>query len=276
MRLYISADIEGIAGITAREQLMPAGFDYAGARSLMTDELIAVIDGAREGGAREFVVSDSHGNGQSLLTERLAADVALIRGWPRPLLMMQGIESGRFDAAILLGYHSGAESWRGGLAHTLSTRGVLSLELNGVPANEATLSAATAGHFGVPVALVSGDDAFIEEVSTTLNPPVAVVTQYSVGTYSRRTITPAASRARLRAAAAKAIASLSGDRLQAFQLETPIRVELTVKYRQVAELLNYLDAFERTGPFTVRFVAADMVALNRMLAFVLFYKFDEH
>ncbi len=276
MRIYISADIEGVAGITSRDQTMPSGFDYANARALMTNELLAVIEGAQRGGASEIVVSDSHGNGQSLLIDRLPCGVSLVRGWPRPLLMMQGIEAGRFDAAILMGYHPGAASTGGGLSHTLSTRGITSLRLNGTEASEAMLSAVTAGYFDVPVVMASGDDVFVKEVSASISSCLTVTTKFSTGTFSARSLAPIDSLSRLRATAAKSVEAAATRRPDPVRLGGPIEVEISLKHRLVAELLEYLDLFTRTGAFGIRFTARDVLQLNKLLAFMLFYRFDEH
>ena len=93
-RLYISADIEGTVGVTSTEQTGPAGFEYAQAREWMTNEVIAACEAAFENGITEIVVSDSHGNAQNILPDKLPAGVKLVRSWPRPLCMMQGIELG--------------------------------------------------------------------------------------------------------------------------------------------------------------------------------------
>jgi D-amino peptidase len=275
MRIHISADIEGVAGVIARDQLGPAGFDYAAARVLWTQEVLAVIEGARTGGADEIVVSDSHGNGQTLLIDRLPAGVQLVRGWPRPLLMMQGIEEGEFGGAILLGYHAGAGNIGGGLSHTLSSRGITSLRLNGNEANEATLSAATAAHFGVPVVMASGDDVFVDEFHRMLPECGAVVTKTSHGTFSGRSLAPIDSATLLRETARKAVHESRAGAGRLFELSTPIEVEISLKYRFVAELLDYLAVFDRTGPLGIRFTARDVLELNRILAFILFYRFDE-
>jgi D-amino peptidase len=105
LKVYISADLEGVAGVVSPEQLGPTGFEYGAAREWMTAEVLAAIQGARDAGATEILVSDSHGNGQNLLIDRLPPDVRVIRSWPRPLMMMEGIDS-TFDAAIFIGYHS--------------------------------------------------------------------------------------------------------------------------------------------------------------------------
>ena len=120
MKIYISADMEGIVGVVTNEQLGPQGFEYARFREFMTQEVNAAIQGAFDAGASEIVVSDSHGNGQNLLIEKLPRDVLLIRAWPRPLMMMQGIDE-TFAGAIFIGYHTATTNPQGVRAHTISS-----------------------------------------------------------------------------------------------------------------------------------------------------------
>ena len=105
LKIYISADMEGVTGAVTGEQLGPGGFEYERFRQFMTNEVNAAIDAARAAGATEFVVSDSHGNGQNLLIDQLPADVTIVRSWPRPLSMMAGIDE-TFDGVIFIGYHA--------------------------------------------------------------------------------------------------------------------------------------------------------------------------
>ena len=118
LRIYISADMEGVVGAVTGEQLSPGGFEYQRFRQFMTNEVNAAIDAARAAGATEFVISDSHGNGQNLLIEQLPDDVTVIRSWPRPLGMMEGIDES-FDGVIFIGYHASTANTRGVRAHTL-------------------------------------------------------------------------------------------------------------------------------------------------------------
>src|SRR5690606_8216527 len=162
LKIYISADMEGVAGVVTDEQLGPGGFEYERFRELMTAEVNACIEAAREAGATEVLVSDSHGNGQNLLVERLPADVTIVRSWPRHLGMMAGIDAS-FDGVILLGYHASTANERGVRAHTFSSANVTAFRLNGTSMSEAGMSAAIAGHFGVPVIMVSGDQVAVAE-----------------------------------------------------------------------------------------------------------------
>ncbi|MGH7480895.1 MAG: M55 family metallopeptidase, partial [Longimicrobiales bacterium] len=119
LEVFISADMEGVAGAVTGEQLGPGGFEYQRFREFMTAEVLAAIEAARSAGATEILVADAHGNGQNLLIERLPNDIEIVRSWPRPLMMMQGIDS-TFDAAIFLGYHASTTNPEGVRAHTMS------------------------------------------------------------------------------------------------------------------------------------------------------------
>ena len=120
IKVFISVDMEGIGGVVTSEQLGPTGFEYARFREFMTAEALAAIAGAREAGATEFVVADAHGNMQNLLIEKFPAGVTIVRGSPRPLMMMQGIDSS-FSAAMFIGYHSATTNAQGVRAHTISS-----------------------------------------------------------------------------------------------------------------------------------------------------------
>ncbi|MEM9168877.1 MAG: M55 family metallopeptidase, partial [Pseudomonadota bacterium] len=220
------------------------------------------------------IVSDSHGNGQSLLLDDLPDRVEVVRNWPRPLGMMQGVDAPGVEAAFLLGYHTGAHHAAGVLAHTSSGLLISQLRLNGAPASETTISAAIAGHFGVPVIFASGDDAYVEYAREALGDGVETVcTKISSGRYSARTLTPAASCALIRTAAEKAVAGRGAA--APVRVEPPIRFEADFQRHIPAELLDYLPGVERTGSNTVEFNAPDMVAVSKFLSFFTAVKFDE-
>ena len=191
LKVFISADLEGVAGVVNAAQLSTAGFEYGHFRHLLTEEVNACIEGSFEAGATSITVADSHGNGLSILPDKINQKVRLIRAWPRPLEMMQGVDQG-FDAAILLGYHASVNTPAAVRAHTLSSRRYFDVRLNGKRASEAMISAAVAGHFKVPVVLVSGDDITINEVHRTINKNITgVVVKKAIGYHSADSISPA-------------------------------------------------------------------------------------
>jgi D-amino peptidase len=169
LKVYISADMEGVAGVVGREQLEPQGLEYNQFRSFMTAEVNAAVEAARDEGATEIVISDSHGHGLNLLLDALPQDIQLVRSWPRPLGMMEGIDAS-FCAAIFIGYHASVGNINGIVAHTVSSKAFLSVRINGVEMSEGGMNALIAGHFGVPVVMISGDDAAVREVSDMLGP----------------------------------------------------------------------------------------------------------
>lgn len=270
MKLFISADIEGIAGTVSREQMGPKGFEYERAREWMTGEVNAAIETARECGVTEVIVADSHGNGQNLLLDKLPDVVKVVRSWPRPLMMMQGVDEENVSAALLIGYHSGVTFPSGNLAHTLSGSTVAELRLNKKAVSEAAISAATAGHYGVPVIMVSGDDGFVRETQSLLGDVEAAITKWSSGWTSTKTLTPEASRTRIRERVKAAFGRL-GD-FKPFRFEEPIELEVDLKNRITAELLDYLTIVERTGAATIRYVGKDIVDVVKFLVFALEYQ----
>jgi D-amino peptidase len=265
LKVYISADMEGVAGVVSPSQLGPTGFEYGRFREFMTAEVLAAIQGARDAGATEIVVSDSHGNGENLLIERFPADVTIIRSWPRPLGMMEGIDSS-FHAAVLLGYHSSTTNPRGVRAHTLSSANLAGVYLNGVAVPEAGISAAIAGRFGVPIVMISGDDVAVAEARTIVGDLEGAVVKRAISFHSAATMTPEAAQALIRRTVASALARRSAFRPHVVSL--PITLDITFKNYRPAEMLAYLPNTTRRDAHTVRFVGRDMMEVSRFLQFV--------
>jgi D-amino peptidase len=265
LKVYVSADMEGVAGVVTGDQLGPPGFEYERFRGFMTDEVLAAIEGARAAGATEFLVSDSHGNGENLLIERFPKDVQIVRSWPRPLAMMQGID-GSFGAVLFVGYHASTTNPEGVRAHTMSSAHLADLKLNGVSMPEAGLNAAIAGQFGVPVAMISGDDAIVKEAQALLGPIVGAVVKWNYGFHSARTLTPQAACDAIRDAARRAIAERKSRK--PFTVTAPVTLDLRFKNYRPAEVLAYLPNVERTDAHAIRFRGKDMVEVSRFLEFV--------
>ncbi|MBI4408645.1 MAG: M55 family metallopeptidase [Gemmatimonadetes bacterium] len=268
LKVYISADMEGVAGAVTPEQLGPTGFEYQRFREFMTGEVLAAIAGAREAGATEIVISDSHGNGQNLLLEKLPADVTVIRSWPRPLMMMQGIDS-TFAAAIFIGYHAATTSPTGVRAHTMSSARLAAVELNGIAMPEAGINAAIAGHFGVPVVLISGDDVTVAEAKGLLGDVEGAVVKRALSFHSAATLTPEAAQALIRERTRAALGRLRD--FKPYVLRPPIRLDLTFKNYRPAEVLAYLPIVERPTAHSIRFTGRNMLEVSRFIEFALTY-----
>ena len=271
LKVYISVDMEGIAGVVSAEQLGPPGFEYAAARQWMTSETLAAIQGARDAGATEIVVSDSHGNGQNLLIDQFPADVTIIRSWPRPLMMMEGIDSS-FAAAVFIGYHASTSNLRGVRAHTMSSATLTGVALNGQQMPEGGVNAAIAGYFGVPVVAVSGDDAAVEEVQRFTGPVEGAVVKRAISFHSAATITPRVAQDLIRAKVKAGVERRANAR--AFALRGPVTLDLAFKNYRTAEMLSYLSIVTRTDAHTVRFVGRNILEVSKFVEFAESYQSD--
>lgn len=269
VKIYISADMEGVVGVVTGEQLGPQGFEYARFREFMTQEVNAAIEGALAGGATEIVVGDSHGNGQNLLIEKLPRDVLLVRSWPRPLGMMQGIDE-TFAGAMFIGYHTATTSLTGVRAHTLSSARLADVRLKGKSVSEAGLSAAIAGHFNVPIILVSGDDAVVKETTDLLGNIEGAVVKWASGFHSAKTMTPEASYQLIRSKAQQAVRRIS--EFKPYKLAGPIELDVRFKNYRPSEVLSYLSIVERTDAHSIRFVGKDIIEVSKFLSFINTYE----
>jgi D-amino peptidase len=266
MRLYISADMEGIAGVVSRENLAPGRFEYESARDWMTQAVLSACETAHDMGVSEVVVSDSHGNGQNLRFERLPEYVRLVRSWPRPLGMMQGVEVGPYLGAMLIGYHAAASNHGGTLAHTISGEFIHEVRLNGRPASEANISAAIAAHFEVPILMFAGDDVAVAEAREDFADVATATLKVSTGWQSAIHLSAGAADVALREAVRAGI--LRAGRVQPRRLQGPVVLEIRLRNRAMAEWLAYLSGIERVDAFTVRQTSPDMLCVSRFLGFL--------
>lgn len=269
MKIYISADMEGITGVVTGEQLSPQGFEYQRFREFMTQEVNAAIEAAFAAGATEILVSDSHGNGQNLLIEKLPKNITLVRAWPRPLMMMQGVDE-TFAGAILIGYHSSTTNPDGVRAHTMSSANLADVRLNNISVPEAGINAAIAGHFNVPVIMISGDDAAVKEATGLIGPIEGAVVKWNYGFHSARTLMPEAGQDLIREKVTRAIARIG--EFKPYKLETPIRLDVRFKNYRPAEVLSYLSIVERTDAHSIRFQGRDMIETSKFLEFMMHYE----
>jgi D-amino peptidase len=273
MRLFISADIEGVAGVVSRDQSrVGEGFEWDRARDWMTGEVTAACEAALAAGCAEVVVCDSHGSGQNIKIERLPAKVTLVRGWPRPLGMMQGVEVGRYVGAMLLGYHSGATAEAGILGHSFKGVAYAGIRLNGRTVSEAAFSAAIAADFGVPILAVSGDDAFVAETRDLLGEVEAATVKWTYGLMAARSLRPQDACEAIAATVTRALGRR--DSFQNEPLSRPVELEIDFKHRAPVDLLDFLSCVERRGAFGVRFVGVDMTEVSKFLSFVSRFSSD--
>jgi D-amino peptidase len=180
VKVFISVDMEGLAGVVTGSDVSPGGVDYPHFRAIMAAETNAAIDGAFRGGATEVLVRDSHGAKQNILPNDLDPRAKLLRGQSTgPKNMMEGIDS-TFDALVYIGYHAKAGTPGAILEHT-STGNVVDMAINGVSLPEGGYNALVAGLYGVPVVFVAGDRAVVDQIRGLVGPIEGVAVKQEIG-----------------------------------------------------------------------------------------------
>ena len=256
MRVYVSVDMEGIAGVVHESQTDPTNpafaAEYGRFRRLMTAEANAAVEGALAAGANKVVVNDSHWCMRNLVAEELNPAAELLSGDPKPRSMVQGIEAG-FDAALFIGYHARAGTRNAILDHTYADR-INEVRLNGKPVGELGINAAFAGVHGVPVALVSGDSALAAEAKDLLGDDVAtVVVKQAVSRHAAQSVAPAVACRMIREGVTEALKR----KHRPFVLASPITVEVDFAQTIHADMAELCPGAVRSGGRTVAFAHAD-------------------
>jgi D-amino peptidase len=268
LKVYISVDMEGIAGVVTGEQLGPSGFEYQRFREFMTAEALAAIQAAKDAGATEILVSDSHGNGQNLLIEKFPPDVRIIRSQPRRLSMMAGIDS-TFDAVLFIGYHASTNNPEGVRAHTFSSALLTRVAINGKEMSEGSWNAAIAGHYDVPVVMISGDDAAVEEIRGQIGNIEAAVVKEHLGFHAATSLTPQSAQQLISEKTKTALGKLQD--FKPFKASTPVTLDVSFKHYQPAELLSYLRGVQRSDAHSIRYQAKDMLEASDFMQVVTRY-----
>lgn len=275
MHILISADMEGVCGVTSWVQVTPPELgsgpsstaEYERARSRMTREVNAAVEGALEGGADGVIVNDAHDGMRNLIPEELHGEVRFVSGSDKALVMMQGVQEPDIGAVFFVGYHARAGTRDAPLAHTMSGI-VADLRLDGRSTGEYGVNAAVAGHFGVPVALVTGDDKAVAQVHELLGTEVVgVVVKEGYSNTSALHLHPERAQALIRTAAAQA--ARRAPSLQPWRLPADCRVEIDFDHQTRADACANLPTIERVAERTVAFTAADALALMRTVRALL-------
>lgn len=264
MKVYISADIEGVGGVTHWDETDVGKQGYETSRAHMAAEVLAACEGAREAGAREILVKDAHDTARNLTSADVPAGTQLLRGWSgHPLAMVEGLDRS-FACLILVGYHAPAGSAGSPLAHSMALR-LHSLVINAEPASELRLAAYSAAHVGVPLAFVSGDEETCREAQG-LNPRIGTFAVKrgaggaTVSLDSERAI------AGIRHGVAAALASnVSQCKIT---LPDGFVVEVTYRDHPQAYRASFYPAATLRGARTVTFEAPDFMEVLRFLSFV--------
>ncbi|HPH94771.1 MAG TPA: M55 family metallopeptidase [Anaerolineaceae bacterium] len=264
MKVYISADIEGVTGVTHWDETEAGKSDYEAAREQMTAEVAAACEGALDAGATEIWVKDAHDSARNIIADRLPREARLIRGWSgHPFMMMQELDA-TFKAAALIGYHSRMGSAGNPLSHTMSGN-VTWVKINGEPASEFKLCAYTAALTQVPLVFVSGDRGLCDEVGQ-FNPNITTLAVKEGVGNSTINLHPEAVVEQMRSGVARGVAN-AGQCLLA--LPDHFSVEVRFRRPERAYQFGFFPGVRQIDPCTVQLEEADFFEVMRFFVFAL-------
>jgi D-amino peptidase len=265
MRVYISVDMEGIAGVSHHRPTNRSDSEYPAAADLMVGEANAAIAGAVAAGATDVLVNDSHGGMYNLRPEALDPAARVLQG-QKSWSMVAGAAApdgtGLFDVALFIGYHARAGHPTGTIAHTY-TGGPVETRLNGRPTGEYGFNALVLGAWGIPVGLVAGDDALAAEVEGWLPWAERVVVKEGFGTNAAASLHPEKARDLIREGAARAVERARAGQLQILEVERPVVIEVDYRRALEADFAAIVPNAERLGDRTVRHPGPDPVTAYR-------------
>lgn len=266
MKVFISSDIEGTAGIADWEQVRGPGAEYEIGRQLLTGEVNAAIDGAVEAGARHVLVNDAHRTMYNLRPADLHHRASYLSGRHKPLYMMEGLDA-TFDAVFMLAYHGAVGAERAILSHTYNPNAVWEVRLNGVVAGESALNALVALHHRVPVVLITGDGATAEEARPFLPEIETVVVKRSITRFAAESLHPDRACELIHAGATRALARAGAKPLPAIDL--PATLEITFLTSDMADMATWIRGVDRAGTRTVTVADEDPLRLYRTFVTII-------
>jgi|WetSurMetagenome_2_1015567.scaffolds.fasta_scaffold46150_3 D-amino peptidase len=260
LKVFISVDMEGVCGVISWDDVTVGGADYGLFRKLMTQETNAAIEGALAAGATEIVVRDAHDTGRNILPDLLRPEARLLRAWSYgPLSMMEGIDK-TFDAVIFIGYHARASTPNAVLKHTMSTA-LLDVIINGKKMPEAGINGLMAGYFGVPVVLVSGDQAIAAQAKELFGDIETVIVKEAIATAALN-LHPAKAQELIKQKTAAALKRLKD--FKPFKLASPYTLEVAFADEAGAQKASWIPGAVRKDEHTVAFSASDLMELMKL------------
>jgi D-amino peptidase len=265
VRVYLSVDLEGVAGISDWEQCIPGGDDYALGRELALGEVNAAIEGAVAAGATHVLVNDAHSLMRNLPPGELGAHASYLSGRFKPLYMMEGLDTS-YDAAVFLGYHA-AMATPGILSHTYNPRAIADVSLSGTVTGEAGINALVAQHLGVPIAVITGDQYVGPEASPFCPGIEAIEVKRSVSRYAAEHLHPRVAQERIREGVRRALTEPSATPPS---LTLPAVLEVRLMSPDMAEQATWLRGVERLSSTSVRCEDDDPLRLYRTFMTLVF------
>lgn len=269
MKIWISCDMEGVAGIVDWDQCLSGSQGYALGCALLAGEVNAAIEGAMAGGATEIVVNDSHGRMANLDPRKIAGGASYLSGRHKPMYMAEGLD-GSVDAAFLVGYHGSISGRPSALSHTYNPEVFTGVRLNGEYVGESGINALVMAHYGVPVAFVSGDRITAEETAPFAPDAVSVLTKESITRAAALSLHPDESCRRIRAGAQEAAGRVTAGGVRAPAIDVPARLDLEFATGDMADVATWARDTERTGERTARIVGGDLLRVYQSFVAVTY------
>jgi D-amino peptidase len=266
VKLFISSDIEGTAGIVDWQQVRGPGPEYELGRQLLTAEVNAAIDGAVAAGATTILVNDSHSTMQNIRPDELHHHASYLSGKHKPLYMMEGLDA-TFDAAFFIAYHGGISAEHAVLSHTYNPLAVWEARLNGVPVGESALNALVALHHRVPIVLITGDAATGEEARPFLKDIEVVVVKRSITRFAAESLHPERARELIRDGARRALENVPSAKLPAIDL--PATLDITFLTADMAEMATRIRGVQRADTRTATITDDDPLSLYRTFVTII-------
>ena len=264
MKIFISSDMEGTAGVVDWDQCRLGQHDYEYCRDLLQAEVNAAIEGAQEaGGPHEFLINDSHGRMANLRPAQLAGNASYLSGRHKPMYMMQGLDDS-FDAIFLVSYHGSMTGTPATLSHTYNPLAIAEVRLNGVVAGESGINALVAAGYGVPVVLITGDATTAEELKPFCPQARSAVVKRSVSRFAAESLHPAKACALIRDTARAAIADFAYG-AAAPRITLPATLSVRLRNPDIAEMAAWLERVEADAqdPTVVHLTDDDPIRLYR-------------
>jgi len=268
VKIFISFDMEGVTIVSSWRELKRDAPSFGEIRTCATEEVSAAVRGIHGAsrGRCEIVVCDAHAEGENLIIDKLPKGISIVKGSPREFYMVEGIDDS-FDLLVCIGYHAMAGTLRGGMDHTYSSSILYSVKINGVFVGETEINAGLAGHYGVPLGLISGDDQLINEVHRFFGDDVeTVITKHGISRFAMKCRHPADVQDEIEMKAARAIRAM--DRFKPFTFTEPIDAEFEVMNSVIGDLVAPLPGIKRVTARTLAAHVPTILDFYRMMRLV--------
>jgi D-amino peptidase len=244
MKIFLSSDMEGTAGVVDWEQCRPGQTDYELYRDLLQHEVNAAIDGALDtGGPHEFLVNDSHGRMANLKPDRLRGGASYLSGRHKPFYMMQGLDDS-YDGVFFVSYHGSMSGTPAALSHTYNPLAIAEVRLNGAVAGESGINALVALGHGVPVLLITGDQTTAAELRPFCPDAHAAVVKQSVSRFAAQSLHPDRACALIRRAAREALEAAADGGIGLPRIELPATLTVRMRNPDLAEMACWIERVE--------------------------------